>query len=245
MDYPAQYDEDTESGSHRFTSIICEQCGHEVRVPVYCGNRFCPICSRPRLSRVRRRIEFMVKNTERKNGYSFKHLTLTVRSEADLPNMLRNLSRSFRRLRQRRMWRNYVDGGAFVFEVTSKDGYFHAHLHCIIFARFIEWSDLLSLWRQVSTGRGVYIQRIPEHQICRYLTKYISKPSGEGADPEDVEGSLAGFRLFSPFGSWYNLSVKFVDEKPGCPICGCQALLPVDIFYRRNDKLSRIYRPSG
>jgi hypothetical protein len=228
---------------HSFTTIICEHCGHQIKVPVYCGNRFCPICSRPRLARVRRRLQFLIKNTEKLNGYSFKHLTLTIRSETDLPNMLRNLSRSFRRLRQRSFWKFHVSGGAFVFEVTKKEGYWHAHIHCIMYARFIDWSTLLRLWQSVSKGRGVYIQRIPEYQIVRYLTKYISKPAGSGASSEDVEFSLAGFRLFNPFGSWYNLSIKFVDEKPGCPMCGSRSLLPLDIFYRMNDKTSWIHAP--
>lgn len=223
-----------DDGSHSFTTIICEHCGHQISVPVYCGNRFCPICSRPRLARVRRRIEFMVKHTEKRNGYSFKHLTLTVRSKNDLPGMLRSLSASFRRLRQRPLWKRSVSGGAFVFEVTHKEGAFHAHIHSIIYSKFIDWNALLLLWMSVSDGRGVYIQRIPEHQIVRYLTKYISKPSSNPSIACDVQDSLSHFRLFSPFGTWYNISKDFVDEKPGCPKCGSRALIPIDIFYSYN-----------
>jgi len=180
---------------------------------------------------VRRRIEFLVKNNERKKGYGFKHLTLTIRSRSNLPKMLASLGRSFRRLRQRRLWRNSVAGGAFVFEVTSREGYYHAHIHAVIYARYIDWQRLLDLWIQVSDGRGVFIQSIPPHQICRYLTKYISKPAGQIHIEQEAQDSLSGFRLFSPFGSWYNLSKQWVDDKPGCPECGHHCFLPFDLLY--------------
>jgi len=221
----------TATDTHRFTTIICCHCGHEIQVPVYCGNRFCPICSRPRLNRVRQRIEFLIKNTKKEHGYGFKHLTLTIRNRTDLCGMLQHLTKSFRRLRQRRLWKHHVTGGAFVFEVTSKDGYYHAHIHCIIYARFIDWKSLLQLWIDCSGGRGVYLQRIPERQIVRYLTKYISKPSGSTDIEPDVQTSLSGFRLFSPFGTWYALSSKFVMKKATCPVCGKQAFFPLDLFY--------------
>jgi len=222
---------EVETEAHRFTTIVCCYCGHEHKIPVYCGNRFCPICSRPRLARVRRRIGFLVKNNQFRMGYDFKHLTLTIRNRRDLCGMLRHLSKSFRRLRQRRLWRNHVEGGAFVFEVTSKDGYYHVHIHCIIYARFIEWQSLLKLWIDTSGGRGVYIQRIPQSQIVLYLTKYMSKPSCSPDIMQDVQEGLTGLRLFSPFGTWYALNKTYIDVKPGCPVCGKHYFLPFDLLY--------------
>lgn len=225
---------------HRFTTIICTHCGHEFCVPVYCGNRFCSTCSRPRLARVRRRIDYLVKNTERKPAYDFRHLTLTIRSQRDLPGMLRSISRSFRRLRQTGLWKRHVSGGAFVLEVTRKDDYFHAHIHCVIYSRFIDWHKLLPLWVKCSTGRGVYITLIPQHKIVGYLTKYLSKPCPTTEIAEDVHSALAGIRLFTPFGSWHALSGKYVEEKPVCRKCGYRAFLPLDILYTKT-RVSDVY----
>jgi len=217
---------------HDFTTIVCLHCGKEIVVPVYCGNRFCPICSKPRLARVRRRIEFLIKNTEKENGRSFKHLTLTLRSQPDLPGMLKYLTRSFRKMRNTKLWKRFVSGGAFVIEVTHSDAGYHAHIHSIIYADYIEFNELLRMWVKCSGSRGVYIKRIPEHQIVRYLTKYISKPTDDQAIEDAVHRSLQGFRLFQPFGTWYNLSKKFIDVRPGCPDCGGSSFLPTDILYR-------------
>jgi hypothetical protein len=146
--------------------------------------------------------------------------------------MLASLCRSFRKLRQRAFWKSHVAGGAFVIEVTSREGFFHAHIHAIIYARFIEWKTLLNLWMQVSSGRGVFIQRIPVSQVVRYLSKYVSKPCSSGEITELTHNALSHFRLFSPFGTWYSLSSKFVMKKACCPHCGQQAFLPFDLIYK-------------
>lgn len=215
---------------HRFTSIVCCVCGHEISVPVYCGDRFCPVCSRPRLARVRRRISFMVNNTEKRRDYSFKHLTLTVRSESNLPSMLRLLTRSFRKLRQRSLWKKVVRGGAFVLEVKQNDGFYHAHIHAIIYSRWFDWNRLLDLWIKCSGNRGVYIQRIPAAQIVRYLTKYVSKPCDADLGNGTAREELAKMRLFQPFGEWFNLNKIFEEEKYHCPDCGNCYFLPIDIL---------------
>ncbi len=62
--------------AHEFREVTCTHCGHTITVPVYCGNRFCPICSVPRLSRVRRRLNWIVDHVDPPRGYGIKFLTL-------------------------------------------------------------------------------------------------------------------------------------------------------------------------
>lgn len=221
---------------HEFREITCLHCGHKITVPIYCGNRFCPICSIPRLSRVRRRLNWICSHVEPPRGYGFKFLTLTIRNEPDLPEMLKHLVKSFRKLRQRAFWKQYVRGGAFVLEVTGRPGNWHAHLHSVIEARFITYIKLLALWKTVSGSQGVWIEKLPKRNIVGYLTKYLSKCSAPDLVTDEISQSISGYRLFQPFGSWYAVNLTFQTEKRGCPNCGFHSWLPSDILYRQLEK---------
>ncbi|MBA7673498.1 hypothetical protein ES703_81696 [subsurface metagenome] len=216
---------------HFFQTIICAHCGHEIKTPVYCGNRFCPICSRPRLARVRRRLKFLVKETKMPTGSTFKHLTLTIQNQDDLPKMLKAIVKSFRRLRQRADWKNRVSGGAFVLEVTGRPGNWHAHIHACLVAKYFPFDLLLELWKKVSTGQGVYIQHKPVSMVVSHLCKYLSKPDVPDQVMEEICAELKSYRLFQPFGCWYKLMKKYVENQFLCPECSSHTWLPSDIWY--------------
>lgn len=206
-------------GTHQYITIRCMCCAHTMDVPVYCGNRFCPVCSRRRLSRVRRRLEWIIKNVRLYRAYGFKHLTLTIPNQTDLPTMVKQLIKSFRRMRQRAYWKNHVKGGAFVIEITGRPGNWHAHIHAIIEARYMDWSRIHKLWSLCSGGEGTHISRIPAGKVIGYLTKYLSKPDVPDQVSIEISDSLKGTRLFSPFGAWYALNSSYIDSKPSCPEC--------------------------
>lgn len=221
---------------HDFRQIVCLKCGHSITVPIYCGNRFCSVCSAPRLSRVRRRLNWIVEHVTPPKAYGIKFLTLTIQNEPDLPEMLKHLVKSFRRLRQRAFWKQHVLGGAFVLEVTGRPGNWHAHIHSVIEARYVPYDKLLALWIKVSGSRGVWIEKIPKRNVIGYLTKYLSKSSVPAEITDDVSEAISGFRLFQPFGSWYAVNLSFQTKKPGCPVCGSHDFLPSDILYRQLEK---------
>jgi hypothetical protein len=221
--------------NHRYRQICCESCGYEITVPIYCGDRFCPVCSRPRLARVRRRLEFLIKHTPKETGYALKFLTLTVQSQPELPAMLRSITRAFRKLRQRAAWKRRVLGGAFVIECGYGVAGWHAHIHALVFARYFAFERLLKLWLSCSGGRGVFIKLIPPGAATNYLTKYLSKPATPESLTEIASDSLKGFRLFQPFGIWMKLLKDFHDTRPGCPNCGGHCWLPLDLVYKTNN----------
>lgn len=216
--------------THDFIRIACDHCGYSISVPVYCGDRFCPVCSVPRLARIRHRLNWLVGHIEPLAGHSFKHLTLTIPSHPDLAVMLHTLNSSFKKLRARAFWKRLVAGGASVVEVTGRPGNWHVHLHVVLYAKYIPYFQLLSLWRKVSPGRGCYIQKMPKSAIISYLTKYLVKPSVPDEVSEMVGVTLARYRLFQPFGSWYNLSATYVRPNKTCPDCGQTSWLPWDIL---------------
>lgn len=213
---------------HLFFTLVCSHCGHKFDVPVYCGSRFCEVCSGRRRARVRNRLEFLVKNCDRPRGYGFKHLTLTISNQPHLQNMAAEITKSFRKLRQRQYWKNNVDGGAFVLEITGHPGSWHVHIHAIIMARYMPFDRLLALWRKVSSGRGVYIQQIPPSKVTGYLCKYLTKPDAPDDLLDEMNWELHDRRLFNPFGSWHTLDRKYEPPRHLCPECGNGKFTPFD-----------------
>jgi len=214
---------------HEFINICCTSCGHRIDVPIYCGNRFCPICSPPRLARVRKRMDFMIKNVQEVRGYGIKFLTLTIPNQANLADMCKFILKSFRRLRQRAYWKRCVLGGCFVIEITGTPGNWHVHLHMAIHSAFMTYSKLMSLWTKVSGGRGVWITRIPSTAVVGYLTKYLTKAGTSDSLTQETSDALKGFRLFQPFGSFYAISLKYVQPPGRCRECGREGTL--DLYY--------------
>lgn len=188
---------------HDYIDICCSYCGHHLQVPVYCKNRFCDICNRTRRARIRYKISRFLESRRRPYGVTVKHLTLSIKNEPDLKVMVDNLLLSFRKLRQRKLWKRKVYGGAFVVEITRSDKGWHAHLHIVIDSAFIIYNDLLSEWMAVSTGRGVYIKRLPNSKILYYLTKYITKTELRKDDQLIATEALKGRRMYQPFGDWH------------------------------------------
>ncbi|MBA7706750.1 hypothetical protein ES703_115607 [subsurface metagenome] len=204
---------------HEFVRIECICCGRFFDVPVYCGDRFCPVCSVTRRNRIRHRLEFLIENIDPPHGYRLKHLTLTIKNQQDLALMVSTLFSCFQKLRQTASWKAHVTGGAFVIEVKGCSGNWHVHIHAIIEAKYYKWAEIHKLWMQISPGRGVYIQNIPKDEVIRYLTKYLSKNDVPDRDRDELNEALKGTRLYQPFGSWYGINLKYVKPPPQCPDC--------------------------
>lgn len=216
---------------HMYIDIICGCCHKVIPVPVYCGKRFCQICSVLRQSRVRTRLNWLVDQITPTPPYGFSHLTLTVRNQPDLKIMVQHLLDSFRRLRQRPFWKKRVLGGGYVIEITGSPGDWHAHLHIIIEARYMLQTHLKDVWESCSGGTGVWIERIKKTGITSYLTKYLTKAGVSDDVIDAMSDALKGARLFSPFGVWYSKYGKFVKEIALCSECNASDFMLKAILY--------------
>ena len=206
---------------HRYITIQCACCGHISSVPEYCGYRLCPVCTRPRNTRVRKRLSWLITNRPQVPGTMVKFVTFTVANQSDCAGMVKHLLSSFRRLRQRAWWKKRVVGGAFVIELTGSQGNWHAHIHAVVQARFLAFKELLALWKKCSGGQGVWIQNVKHmNKIASYLTKYLTKTADDKTDFITASLSLRGVRLFSPIGLWYNKNQEYIPECSVCPDCG-------------------------
>lgn len=216
---------------HQYINILCTHCGHNFFVPIYCGNRFCQICSVKRQSRVRRRLKWLTSQVEPPRGYGFKHLTLTISNMPTLDDMVKKLTKSFRRMRQRAYWKNNVIGGAFVIEITGHPGDWHAHIHAIIEARWMNYDRLKAIWIACSGSTGIYITRLSKNKVVNYLTKYLTKSGVSEELQMCMSDALKSARLFNPFGKWYAMNCLYRQPKPGCPACDDADLILCSLAY--------------
>lgn len=230
---------------HDYKRFFCVGCGHSLRAPVYCNNRFCPVCSKARARRIRHRMKFLMKSVRSNPTMTFKLITLHIRNRESLPGMIAHLTKSFRKLRQRPFWKDSVAGGCFVLEITGSPGNWHAHIHIICQAQFIYWEVLLGEWRHIAGAAGIYISKIKSLSIVDYITKYVTKNCIAPEHEEIISDQLKHYRLFNPFGKWFHLMKKMPKKRYNCPCCGRQDWIPDWVLehYAPDDKAPRPPRP--
>lgn len=208
---------------HPFITIYCRGCGEPHDVPSRCGHRFCPVCSRQRAADIRHHLEFIVENLPLRHHEVLKMITLSTRNCQDLSLGIKHLVASFRRLRQTRLWKRHVSGGATIIEITGKQGNYHPHLHILCYSSWFPWDKLLTQWRISSGGQGVYIQDIPLRKALYYVTKYITKLEAPQDCLDYIGDELKKYRLFQRFGSWHDLRIP---QRERCWICSrCEGRL--------------------
>lgn len=205
---------------HAYKTIFCSSCSYTLRVPVYCHDRFCPLCSRRRAKKIRERLFLLCNSLHETGQYRLKMITLTVPIRPDPTDQASHLVQSFRRLRRSRFWCDHVPGGAFVLEATLRPAGWHIHLHALVYSTFVPYKQLKSLWSKISGGSGVYISLLPRTAAAYYLTKYLVKPPSDAADFRPLSDALKDFRLFQPFGDWHGNMPKPERRPFPCPNCG-------------------------
>jgi hypothetical protein len=205
---------------HLYRSFGCSVCGHTLRVPISCGNRFCPTCRSAINRNVRAKLDSLCNSISTQPGERFRLLTLSIKNQTDLKDQCRALLHAFRKLRQRQYWRKKIRGGAFVLEVKGCEGNWHIHIHAIVPAKWLSYKKLLYEWMEVSGGTGCHIKTIPKKDINFYLTKYITKSELPLRSQIHASEALKGCRLFNPFGCWVGLARVPITLACICPDCG-------------------------
>lgn len=226
---------------HKYRRLICLGCGRQVDIPIYCHNRFCPICGKPRMLRIRRKLTKFLKIYALPQKHAFRMITLSVPNTDDLPGGIDFLLKSFRRLRQRAYWKTVVDGGAFVIEIKGNPGNWHPHLHILVSSRYLSWNILHKQWNHVSGGLSVYISNLPAKRVVNYMLKYITKPSVIDANLDHVSNALINKRLFQPFGSFHSQFSKIPKDKYLCPRCGHNCLEPYGTIEPWHSEITKPY----
>lgn len=175
-------------------------------VPDFCHDRFCVPCSRVRQATIRSNLASHL------HDGPYRFLTLTIRHGSEpLSVLLRKLYSSFRKLRQRALWRDNVNGGASFLELSynPETHSWHPHLHCVLEGRYIHRPDLVKLWFSCTgDSTGVYIKMVRQREhVIDYISKYVTKPLSAKAidEPELLAEAilcLKSKRMLVTFGCW-------------------------------------------
>lgn len=222
---PEDYARPTEPADHPFIYVYCGRCGHRHKIPGRCPDRFCVICSRPRAADIRHNLEYIVNNLPLADRETLKMITLSVRNCQDLALGIRHLVKSFRKLRQTKLWKRHVSGGATIIEITGKKGNYHPHLHVLCYSSWIPWDKLLHQWRLCSGGIGVYILDVPLRKALYYVTKYVSKCEAPEDSWQFIGQELKKYRLFQKFGTWHRVVIPKRKSNWTCVNCGYEFCL--------------------
>lgn len=219
---------------HLYKSIVCMHCGDLIRVPVYCKDRFCVICSPGRRSRIQQKIKYLLRCAVYPPGYFLGMITVSLVNPPHLGEGIKKLQKSFAKLRSTKMWKSKIRGGVYVIEITGGPGGWHPHIHALVEQKFISWQSFQSRWLAISGGSAFHVKKVPAGQAERYITKYLSKPAVEPEALELAQDELRHVRLFQPFGLWHGLLRAFVRPQYPCPNCGQSVWMPMDAFFYKN-----------
>lgn len=186
---------------------IDEETGRYVFTSETCKLRICPACRR-RIQRAGSdRIAAMLTGLQKDQ---WQLITLTLRhSKRPLPDQLTFLRRSFRRLRQRKLWTDAVQHGYAVLEIArnvERDEW-HPHLHVVARTNFIDYKRLRNAWRAITIGSDqVNCKKIKSAtRAADYVAKYLGKPPDNSlfSNPDrlaEYYRALQSSRLMIPFG---------------------------------------------
>lgn len=224
--------------------LVCLDCTGIVSTVTRCRKRWCPCCA-------------SLLSYERQMRYGRAasmlrwplHITLTILNVTTITSeTLRLLLHGFRKLRQRRLWRDTVTGGWVNLEVTNRGNGWHPHLHILA---DVQWLALqtreprrcdsrdtkLRLCREAATElsdewanivgqetASVKSRRCAGEEAAREVMKYAVKPGDllrcKGSASELIR-ALKGRRLFRPFGNQHGRRIDDDDETENAAPCAC------------------------
>ncbi len=173
-----------------------------------CHDRLCTPCAVDRQALIRRNVSTRILDQPH------RFLTLTIRhGDETLEELINRLVASFRKLRQRQLWKDRVVGGASFLEITynAQTRQWNPHLHCILEGRYIPRPSLSELWLAITAdSQNVHINLIRTRKAAiDYVTKYATKPLPPDVfrDPDalaEAIQTLSRRRLILAFGRWRN-----------------------------------------
>lgn len=209
-------------------------------VSTKCHDRFCLPCSKARAERIR--TSMLIWMHGRPN---LSLITLTLKQgNQPLRQILDRITRCFRALRNKPLWKKAVTGGVATIEAKiGKDGQaWNVHFHVVAEAKFLRQDKLAALWLQITgDSRVVDVRRVGANSgAVQYITKYVTKSSDHSIvmSPSHLAEAIVAFtgrRLVSTFGSWRGLQLmeRHDHEETSEFASAWRPLGPLDDYIRR------------
>lgn len=231
--------------------LTCTSCGELHTCERRCSKKWCPVCVR-RIA-TKRSLKFKAAVAAMKWPL---FVTLTMRNVDDLSfDAVRKLRRAFGKLRQRKLWKAHVRGGAASIEVTNIGNGWHPHLHAILDCEWLAHKtpkpkatdsrerkkrlcelaakELERVWSKClhQVTSSVKVKRTSEADVVQEVLKYSVKGSDlvESVDPvAPIIRCLEATRLVTTFGTLFGkklLKAESDDRPPLMCKCGASGCL--------------------
>lgn len=177
-----------------------------------CKLRWCPICR----DVSRQIVTVAVSEWLQAQAYP-KMITFTLKhSEYPLPDQIKKLYDSFRKIRQRAYFKRHVSGGVWFFQIkqSSATGEWHPHIHCLVAGRFLPHADLKSLWKKITTDSNIVDIRPVEDkeaaacEVARYATSPADLTRMDLESAYDVYLSTKSKRICGTWGNAKGLALR-------------------------------------
>lgn len=198
-----------------FVRWQCADCQATRDLPLSCGQRLCPNCSRKRANRIVAKYHTALTNIDQP-----KMLTLTYPSANSLTkDLLKQCTRQFASFRRSTLWKDNVEGGIAGLELTYGDAGWHPHTHALIDSEYIPVVQISRTWKKYSKGAMVVDIRAVERESGVFeVVKYTAKSVSFYKDPKLVWQYLEATykaRFLTTFGSFYRAAdpLPALEEK--------------------------------
>lgn len=223
--------------------ITCRSCGHVHKLQTRCNRKWCPVCARQIAAKRAAKLQAA--------ALTFRwplFLTLTVENIASddySRDFVRELRRSFGKLRNRKIWKKRVKAGAAAIEITNTGNGWHPHIHALLDCRWLAIDtpeptarmspeaqairfrqaaeEITAVWQKcvkTRTASQVKVKRA-DMNAAREVMKYAVKGSDLIDAPDEIAPILRmmdGTRLVTTFGECYGLELPEEERPPlTCP----------------------------
>lgn len=150
-----------------------------------CKSRVCARCGRIRAMQLKEQLLPLVQIMD-----SPKFITLTpLSNDKPLKEQLKDLVKSFAKLRKEDLWKSHFSKGFYTLEVTfnHKSDQWHPHIHIIVDGEYLYYKTLSKLWLRATGNAYVVDIRRPQSQsrCVWYVTKYATKSQDSLSIPEN------------------------------------------------------------
>lgn len=227
--------------------LTCTNCGELHDCERRCSKKWCPMCVRKLATQ--RAEKFRAAVAAMKWPL---FVTLTMRNVHDLSfDAVRKLRRAFGKLRQRKLWKAHVLGGAASIEVTNIGNGWHPHLHAILDCEWLAWrtpkpkpsdsrqrkeklceqagAELERVWSRClgQETSSVKVKRTNGADVVQEVMKYSVKGSDLVDSPDPVAPiirCLEATRLVTTFGTLFGKRLIKAEASERPPLmCKCGA----------------------
>lgn len=178
----------------------------------HCGLRWCPLCAKTRQGRIMNEVSSWFEKVRKP-----VLLTLTLRhTEAPLKHQVFHLYKDFKKLRNRKLFKQKSKGGIWFFHIkrSKSDGLWHPHLHCLMDSHWIDRKALSDLWGKITKGSYVVHLKTVENprnsvsHAARYATEPCDVSELSTEDGLEVYYAMHGKRLCGTWGTGRKMGLR-------------------------------------